>query len=89
MGESSRERDISVNITKGKNLTNVRAAAKDQTATIKKPTHLSLEESLEFLNEDELLEITPESIRLRKKILQTNMREKAAKQAKKATSDKK
>lgn len=89
VGESSRERDISVNITKGKNLTNVRAAAKDQTATIKKPTHLSLEESLEFLNEDELLEITPESIRLRKKILQTNMREKAAKQAKKATSDKK
>jgi GTP-binding protein len=44
-----------------------------------------LEESLEFLNEDELLEITPESIRLRKRILETNAREKAAKKAKKAT----
>ena len=85
IGQSSRERDISVNVTKGKNMTNVRSATKDQTATIKKPTHLTLEESLEFLNEDELLEITPESIRLRKRILETNAREKAAKKAKKAT----
>ncbi|MFT8660887.1 translational GTPase TypA, partial [Liquorilactobacillus ghanensis] len=80
VGQSSRERDISVNVTKGKNMTNVRSSNKDQTATIKKPTHLTLEESLEFLNEDELLEITPKSIRLRKRILETNMREKAAKQ---------
>jgi GTP-binding protein len=82
VGQSSRERDISVNVTKGKNMTNVRSSNKDQTATIKKPTHLTLEESLEFLNEDELLEITPKSIRLRKRILETNMREKAAKQKK-------
>ncbi|WP_281164917.1 translational GTPase TypA [Liquorilactobacillus sicerae] len=82
VGESSRERDISVNVTKGKNLTNVRSSNKDQTAMIRKPTHFTLEESLEFLNEDELLEITPESIRLRKRILPTNMREKAAKQKK-------
>jgi GTP-binding protein len=85
IGESSRERDISVNITKGKNLTNVRQSSKDQTASIKMPTHLTLEESLEFLNEDELLEITPESIRLRKSILNTNAREKEAKKAKKET----
>lgn len=85
VGQSSRERDISVNITKGKNMTNVRSSNKDQTATIKKPTHLTLEESLEFLNEDELLEITPENIRLRKRILETNAREKAAKKAAKAT----
>ncbi|MBN7275173.1 translational GTPase TypA [Ligilactobacillus pobuzihii] len=85
IGESSRERDISVNVTKGKNLTNVRQSSKDQTASIKMPTHLTLEESLEFLNEDELLEITPESIRLRKSILNTNAREKEAKKAKKAT----
>ncbi|KRL40665.1 GTP-binding protein [Liquorilactobacillus nagelii DSM 13675] len=84
VGQSSRERDISVNVTKGKNMTNVRSSNKDQTATIKKPTHLTLEESLEFLNEDELLEITPKSIRLRKRILETNMREKAAKQKKTA-----
>ena len=85
IGESSRERDISVNITKGKNLTNVRQSSKDQTASIKMPTHLTLEESLEFLNEDELLEITPESIRLRKSILNTNAREKETKKAKKET----
>lgn len=85
VGESSRERDISVNVIKGKNLTNVRSSSKDQTASIKKPTHLSLEESLEFLNEDELLEITPESIRLRKMILNTNAREKEAKKTKKTT----
>lgn len=81
IGESSRERDISVNVTKGKNLTNVRQSSKDQTASIKMPTHLTLEESLEFLNEDELLEITPESIRLRKSILNTNAREKEAKKS--------
>ena len=86
IGESSRERDISVNVTKGKNLTNVRQSSKDQTASIKKPTHLTLEESLEFLNEDELLEITPESIRLRKRILNTNAREKEAKKSKKSTN---
>ncbi|KRL01391.1 translational GTPase TypA [Liquorilactobacillus capillatus] len=84
VGESSRERDISVNVTKGKNMTNVRSSNKDQTATIKKPTHYTLEESLEFLNEDELLEITPKNIRLRKRILETNAREKAAKQKKTA-----
>ncbi|KRN88929.1 translational GTPase TypA [Ligilactobacillus ceti] len=84
VGQSSRERDISVNVTKGKNMTNVRSSNKDQTASIKKPTHLTLEESLEFLNEDELLEITPTTIRLRKRILDTNLREKAAKKAKKA-----
>ena len=84
VGKSSRERDISVNVTKGKNLTNVRAAAKDQTATIKTPEHLTLEESMEFLNEDELLEVTPNHLRLRKRILNTSAREKAAKRDKRA-----
>lgn len=79
VGESSRENDISVNITRGKEMTNVRAAAKDETAKIRTPKHLSLEESLEFLNEDELCEITPHHIRLRKRILNTNARMKAAK----------
>ena len=79
VGENSRENDISVNITRGKEMTNVRAAAKDETAKIKEPKHLSLEESLEFLNEDELCEVTPHHIRLRKKILNTNQRQKASK----------
>ncbi len=85
VGENSRENDITVNITKGKNLTNVRAAGSDEMAHIKTPTHLSLEESLEFLNEDEYCEVTPENIRLRKQILNTNAREKAAKRRKAAT----
>ena len=85
VGENSRENDITVNITKGKNLTNVRAAGSDEMAHIKTPTHLSLEESLEFLNEDEYCEVTPENIRLRKKILNTNAREKEAKRRRAAT----
>lgn len=86
VGENSRENDITVNITKGKNLTNVRAAGSDEMARIKTPTRLSLEESLEFLNDDEYCEITPENVRLRKQILNTNAREKAAKRKKQAQS---
>ena len=86
VGENSRENDITVNITKGKNLTNVRAAGSDEAARIKTPAHLTLEESLEFLNEDEYCEITPKHIRLRKKILNTNAREKAAKHRKRGVN---
>ena len=79
VGQSSRERDIAVNVTKGKNLTNTRASGKDHSASIKTPKKLTLEESLEFLNEDEYCEVTPQSVRLRKKILNTNERKKADK----------
>jgi len=82
VGQNSRENDISVNITKGKNMTNVRSSNKDLTATIKTPTHLTLEESLEFLNSDEYCEITPEHVRLRKQVLNTSAREKVAKKLK-------
>ena len=85
VGENNRENDITVNITKGKNLTNVRAAGSDEMARIKTPTHLSLEESLEFLNDDEYCEITPETVRLRKQILNTNAREKEAKRRRAAS----
>ncbi|EAG5578745.1 translational GTPase TypA [Listeria monocytogenes] len=84
VGENNREGDIAVNIVKAKQMTNIRSANKDQTNVIKKPRHLSLEESLEFLNEDEYCEVTPESIRLRKKFLNKNEREKAAKRSKTA-----
>ena len=73
---------LSVNITKMKQQTNVRSATKDQTNVIKKPRIMTLEESLEYLNEDEYCEVTPESIRLRKKILNKNEREKSAKKKK-------
>ncbi len=83
VGEHSRENDLTVNITKAKNLTNVRSATKDQTSVIKQPRILTLEESLEFMDEDEYCEVTPESIRLRKQILDKSARAKAAKRDKK------
>ena len=79
VGESTRENDIVVNIIRSKNLTNVRSSNKDQTASIKAPKLLTLEESLEFMNEDEYCEVTPESIRLRKSILNEAERAKSAK----------
>ncbi|WP_287145567.1 translational GTPase TypA [Enterococcus faecium] len=82
IGENSRDNDLTVNITKAKQMTNVRSATKDQTSVIKKPKQLTLEESLEFLNDDEYCEVTPESIHLRKQILEKNAREKASKKKK-------
>ncbi|APX73409.1 translational GTPase TypA [Companilactobacillus allii] len=82
VGESNRDQDIAVTVTKGKNLTNTRAAGKDHAAAIKTPKEMSLEQSIEFLNDDELCEVTPKSVRLRKKILDTNERKKYDKQRK-------
>ncbi|MCM3768648.1 translational GTPase TypA [Neobacillus niacini] len=82
VGEHTRENDLTVNITKVKHATNVRSANKDQTSVIKKPRIMTLEESLEYLNEDEYCEVTPQSIRLRKKILDKNERERLAKKKK-------
>lgn len=82
VGEHTRENDITVNITKVKQATNIRSANKDQTSVIKKPRIMTLEESLEYLNDDEYCEVTPESIRLRKKILDKNERERLAKKKK-------
>ncbi|EDW23665.1 translational GTPase TypA [Bacillus sp. FSL K6-4563] len=82
VGEHNRENDLVVNVSRMKQQTNVRSATKDQTVSMKKPRIMSLEESLEYLNEDEYCEVTPESIRLRKKILDKNEREKSAKKKK-------
>jgi GTP-binding protein len=82
VGEHTRENDLVVNICRMKQQTNIRSANKDQTNTMKKPRIMSLEEALEYLNEDEYCELTPESIRLRKKILDKNEREKSAKKKK-------
>ncbi len=79
VGQHNRENDLTVNITKEKHLTNVRSANKDQTSTIRKTRRMSLEEAIQYLDDDEYCEVTPESIRLRKKILNKNEREKAAK----------
>lgn len=82
VGENNRENDLTVNITKAKAQTNVRSSTKDQTVTLKKAKIMTLEESLEYLNDDEYLEVTPESIRLRKKELDKSAREKIARKAK-------
>ncbi|SOC35258.1 translational GTPase TypA [Ureibacillus acetophenoni] len=82
VGENTRDNDITVNITKMKQKTNIRSATKDATNVIKKPKIMTLEEALEFLNDDEYLEVTPVSIRLRKQILDKNEREKLAKKKK-------
>ncbi len=84
VGQHNRENDLTVNIVKAKQMTNMRSANKDQTSTLKKAKVLSLEESLEYLNDDEYLEVTPESIRLRKKILDKSERERTTKKKKTA-----
>jgi len=86
VGEHNRDSDIIVNICKEKQLTNVRSASKDDTVRLKTPVIFSLEQALEYLNDDEFCEITPKSIRLRKKILNKSERERAEKQRKMAQS---
>ncbi|RBP40269.1 translational GTPase TypA [Garciella nitratireducens] len=76
VGENSRTGDIEVNVCKKKQLTNVRASGSDDALKLSPPRILSLEEALEFIEEDELVEITPENIRMRKKILDTSKRKK-------------
>lgn len=79
VGEHNRENDLTVNITREKHLTNMRASTKDQTAVIRKARDMSLEEAIQYLNDDEYCEVTPDSIRLRKKILDKGQREREAK----------
>ncbi|GGH44947.1 GTP-binding protein [Paenibacillus sp. JGP012] len=87
VGEHTRDNDIVVNICKEKQLTNVRSSGKDDTVKIKTPIIFSLEQALEYLNDDEYCEITPKSIRLRKKILNKSERERAEKQRKMAQNN--
>jgi GTP-binding protein len=74
VGENSRDADLNVNIVKEKKLTNMRASSSDEAIRLIPPRILNLEQALEFINEDELVEVTPKSIRLRKKILRANQR---------------
>ncbi len=82
VGEHNRDNDIIVNICKEKALSNVRSASKDDTVRLKTPRIMSLEQALEYLNDDEYCEITPKSIRLRKKLLNKSERERAEKNKK-------
>ncbi|MET3288106.1 UNVERIFIED_CONTAM: GTP-binding protein [Brevibacillus sp. OAP136] len=80
VGEHNRDNDLTVNVCKEKHATNVRSATKDETVKMKTPRTLTLEEALEYLNDDELCEVTPQSVRLRKKYLNKSDRERYAKQ---------
>ncbi len=79
VGENSRDNDLVVNVTKGKQLTNTRAASKDSTVVLKKPRQFNLESCLDYINDDELVEVTPENIRLRKRYLTDQERRRQSK----------
>ena len=76
IGECNRDNDLAVNVTKGKQLTNTRAAGSDHTVVLKRPRPITLEYALDYINSDELIEVTPNNIRIRKKILNTEERKK-------------
>jgi GTP-binding protein len=80
VGEHNRDNDLTVNATRLKHLTNIRVASKEATVVLKAPRRISLEYALEYLEDDELVEVTPKSIRLRKKILEESMRKRAERQ---------
>jgi len=80
VGENSRAEDLDVNAIKEKHQTNVRAASADILVRLEPPKRLSLEAALEFLRDDECVEVTPDSVRLRKVELDKNRRQKAARQ---------
>lgn len=80
IGENSRDNDLDVNVVKEKKLTNIRAANADEALQLIPPSIMSLEQAIEFIKEDELVEVTPQSIRLRKKVLEANKRPKIRKE---------
>ena len=84
VGVSPKTEDINVNVCKKKHMTNTRAAGSDDAMRLNSPKKMSLEECLEFLNDDELLEVTPVSLRIRKRILDSELRAKARAKEKKA-----
>ena len=79
VGEHTRENDLEINVLKGKKLTNVRAAGKDEAVRLTPPIRMTLEKSLAYIQDDELVEVTPKSIRLRKTYLDPNDRKRADK----------
>jgi GTP-binding protein len=82
VGENSRDNDLDINISKTKQLTNVRASGKDEATILVPPRRMSLEEMMSYINEDELVEVTPKTLRLRKRWLHPNDREIAKKKLK-------
>jgi len=80
VGEHCRDNDLPVNVCREKKLTNIRAAGSDKSIILKPPRQMTLEQALEYIEEDELVEVTPAAIRLRKHLLKENDRKKFARQ---------
>jgi GTP-binding protein len=80
VGEHTRDNDLEINVLKGKQLTNIRAAGKDEAVRLTPPIRMTLEKALAYIEDDELVEVTPKSIRVRKAILDPNDRKKAVRQ---------
>ena len=78
IGQCSRAEDIELNVCKKKHLTNTRSSSADEALTLVPPRILSLEQALEFIDNDELLEVTPENLRIRKRILDPTLRKRAS-----------
>ncbi len=76
VGENRRAGDMNVNVCRAKKLTNVRAAGKDEASVVSPPRRMTIESALEWIAEDELLEVTPKSLRLRKRTLAANLRKR-------------
>jgi GTP-binding protein len=81
VGENARDVDLDVNIVREKKLTNMRASSADEALRLVPVRDLTLEQAIEYIAEDELVEVTPKSIRMRKKVLAANMRPKSKKSA--------
>lgn len=81
IGEHSKSNDLDVNVLEGKKLTNIRAAGKDEAVRLTPPIQMSLEKAIAYIGDDELVEVTPKSIRLRKRYLDPNMRKRMSKQS--------
>ena len=80
VGEHTRDNDLEVNVLKGKKLTNIRTTSKDEAVRLTPPIRMTLERALAYIQDDELVEVTPKSIRLRKRYLDPNERKKAERQ---------
>jgi GTP-binding protein len=78
VGEHSRDNDLEVNLLKGKKLTNVRAAGKDEAVRLTPPIRMTLEKALAYIQDDELVEVTPKAIRIRKRFLDPHERKREA-----------
>ena len=81
VGEHSRENDLEINVLKGKQLTNVRASGTDEAVRLTTPVRLSLEQSIAYIDDDELVEVTPKSIRMRKRHLDPHERKRQSRSA--------